>query len=167
MRKKHWREYMAISTSMVSWGSTSPEKRWTLRNTHSDSHWAEKPSLPRPYPPWVSLGQRPSGPLLCPSFTEELTGERGSRHARMASPLSWCAEVGTYGPGPSQNSLPAQGTAGRTGLAEVIPLMTMNWNTEEKDLRRCSPPSYSPGFSVGALPYTRGNASHPGPWLSS
>lgn len=115
------------------------------------THWvplAEKPSLPMPYPLWVSLGQPPLGPLMCPPFTEEQTGERGDRCARMASPWCWCAE-GTDGLGPSQSSLPPQGTVGWAWLAEVIPLVTMNWNTEEKDLRRCSTPSYRPGFSVG------------------
>lgn len=33
------------------------------------------------------------------------------------------------------------------GLAEVIPLMTIHWNTEKKNLRS-GPPSYGPGFSV-------------------
>lgn len=33
---------------------------------------------------------------------------------------------GNYGPGPLQNSLPAQGTVRGAGPAEAAPLMTMN-----------------------------------------
>lgn len=184
MRKEHWREYgnLSLNGFVRSWSSGGEgglEETWRW----DDTWGAQKPKLPllrvteiqrereisdfkkASYPSlWNLALRRRSGPFRV-SPGQHPPGLRcvhwGSKHARMASPLCWWAK-GIAGQNLPHPSLPAQGTGWRAGLAEVTPLMTMNWNIEDQSLQNWGPPNYTAQDSLW-VPCVNMGQSFP-PW---